>query len=126
MNTKLLMLAAAATLGLAAQSAKIPFAFEANGKKMAAGEYTVQLSGLKTFIAIRHADTGNALFVTNAGGNGNRLAGNQMVFNVYGDRYFLTAITDAKTGAVMRIPQSRTEKQIARVVPAETVVRNAE
>ena len=132
MTAKLMVLAAVAALGLSAQetggiaTAKIPFAFEANGKKLAAGEYRLQVAGSKAFIAIRHADTGDALFVANSGGNGNRLAGNQLVFHVYGDRYFLTSITDRKTGAVIRFPKSKAEKEMAAVVKAETVVRNAE
>jgi len=132
MTAKLMVLAAVAALGLSAQgtggilTAKIPFAFEANGKKLAAGDYRLELASSKGFIAIRHADTGNALFVANSGGNGNRLEGNRMVFHLYGDRYFLTSINNPKSGAVIRIPKSKAEKEIAAVLKAETVVRNAE
>ena len=124
MNVKLIILAVAATCGLAAQTrltAQIPFPFEFQGKSLAAGSYEITRTSVPDRIVIRNADTGSALASVSAGTDEKRSAKNGLLFLKAGDSYFLQAVEVAATGAAYNIPRSRKHMEAARNRTAQTI-----
>lgn len=101
---------------------KVPFAFEANGVKMEAGEYSVSHMPSRGLVAIRgRADKTEMLFRATPGKD-NRERSNGLVFHRYGDRYFLDGVAVATSSAVVQIPKAKAEKEIAKSMEPETIV----
>ena len=131
MTTKWFLLATAATLGLAAQTppaqltASVPFAFEAKGKQMPAGKYTVLPSGQNSYVTIRHEGTGVSLFALAIGTSGNHMKNGNLEFRSHNDRYYLTAITSSENGIFIKIPQSGAGKEVAKSRVPATIIAMA-
>ena len=120
MNTRLLILAAAATLGLTAQSstgkmtANIPFAFEVNGKQMNAGAYDVRYSKEQSFATVRHARTGNGFLFGVPPTSGVRLDHGVLHFEEHSKGQVLISVSDKGTGTAIRIPRTRAGNEMAK------------
>jgi len=125
-NSMILLISAAACLfGDPAASwitTKVPFAFEANGVKMAAGEYSVSHMPSRGLVVIRgRQGTAEVLFRATPGKD-NREHSNGLVFHRYGDRYFLDSVALAKDTAMVQIPKAKAEREIAKSMEPETIV----
>ena len=114
--TALLILAAACSApSLQAQShevrADVPFSFAVGSKQLPAGHYTF-LTGPSDTIVTRNTD--NELVILTRKETAFPAAGylNVLVFNKYGDRYFLREIRCPSIAMNVEIPQSKMEKQI--------------
>jgi hypothetical protein len=102
------------TLPISAQSyrmeGKIPFAFQANGKFMAAGKYEVQ-EAISGFSSLRAADTGQVVFLSShrAVSQGKKPA--RLVFHRYGESYFLSELWSPEAKGLV-LPTSAAEKEL--------------
>lgn len=106
-----------ATSGRTELRANIPFAFSVGEKSFPAGEYTVRCTN--------PASTGNVLQLRNKHGNSsvlvltNSIMGQtnddaRLIFNRYGDRYYLAQAWFAADNTGMQAPKSRGEKASAK------------
>lgn len=107
--------------------AKIPFNFSAQNTNLEAGDYTVQ-PALSHVILLRGPDGG--MFVQTIGVDSTSTQGEtKLVFNRYGDKYFLSQVWTAGDTRGRQLLKSRAERELAKMasVPApETVVLLAE
>lgn len=127
----LIILAGFCTAGnLQAQShevrANVPFDFTVGSKHLPAGNYTLVKDSTDNIIEIQNWDQHIAtLSVTEDAGTP---AGNvsQLVFNKYGDQYFLSKIQCPTVALNLEIPPSKREKQartqMAWLGPEQTLV----
>jgi hypothetical protein len=112
----LLILASACTAAsLQAQSrevrADVPFSFAVGSKQLPAGHYTF-VTGPSDTIVTRNTD--NDVVILTRTEQAFRAVGylNVLVFNKYGDEYFLREIRCPSIAMNVEIPQSKMEKQI--------------
>jgi hypothetical protein len=118
MKLRFLILAAAASLGLAAQTidprmtAQVPFPFEITGRQMPAGKYHLDYSGGRSFATVRHAATGRAFLFDVRAGGGVQLSRSRLTFLVQGDRHVLAAISEFGTRNKIELPKSRAAKEL--------------
>lgn len=97
--------------------ANIPFEFVIGNKTLPAGEYTVRII-YGSEIQIQSQDRGASVFVGTRPANGKKM-GNELVFNRYGDRYFLSTLW--RTGDVGRaVSMSRSERKLVQARSALT------
>lgn len=105
--------------------ARIPFPFVAHGKVHPAGEYSVERisSAALPILQMRRAGGGAALLagITTYREQSQSLDG-KLIFNRYGDQYFLSEIWGAGTVGT-RLPPCREEKALLRAgVPSNQTV----
>jgi len=106
----------AASTGLVAQervvTANIPFNFTVGEKGMPAGEYTISSPG-RNIIKIESADKRHAGFVSSSQSYHEPSSTPQLVFDRYGERYFLHRVLSAKnTSLNTDIPSGKLEKEV--------------
>ncbi len=132
LNFLILVAAATAALGLAADSgvatitAKIPFAFESRGMKMPSGTYIVVRSDRGTSMTVRNKETGRSFVVTSNVTRANRVGGTWVEFKRYGDVYFLSAVSYGANEVAAEIPVAKREKEMALTMTPETVFARAD
>jgi hypothetical protein len=122
--TMIALLAAAGLSSAQAQTqpgvqlkANIPFAFSVGNKTMPAGEYTFSCtnpsSDLKV-LQLRSIDGHESALMRTSSVTGKRYDDAKLVFDRYGDRYFLAQVWLASDSNGMQAPKSRTQREIAR------------
>lgn len=96
--------------------ATIPFQFHAGNAKLPAGKYIIRMlddSDL-TVMEIRSADgTTSALFEVETAEANSAPAKSELIFNKYGNRYFLAKLFDEGNPSGSRVPKSRYEQKIS-------------
>ena len=131
MKTKAILMTLAAAFSLAAQEptrkmvVDVPFAFEANGQKMPAGSYKMLREGRNAFVRLEGMKGGKAIMLMALSTSANTLGTDALVFHRYGDKIFLHAIADKTSGFTIRLPEARTEKEMARAGEPETLLATA-
>ena len=114
----LALLASASAFGQQRFAADIPFEFHIENKVMPAGHYGVDLSDANTGgVLFLHCFTcrGGAFALTYRVGGGNDTPTNgRLVFNKYGDTYFLSAVWSGGRTEGIGMYQSKTERELAR------------
>jgi hypothetical protein len=114
----LALLAAASAFGQQRVGVDIPFEFGLGNKVMPAGHYDVtQTSGL---VLVRCYTRGVAAFAqaNNLGGGTNEISQSRLIFNKYGDKYFLAEVwVSPRTAYGAGLSKSKTEREIARTSP---------
>jgi hypothetical protein len=94
-------------------AAEIPFDFTVGDVKMPSGRYTVQLSAGQTLL-IKSSDDHNAVIsFSNEMMPPRNLKQGRLVFNAYGDRYFLSTVSWPQ-GPARMVPPSKFELRIAK------------
>ena len=111
----IVMLAAFCTANrLQAQSQEVrvhvPFSFIVGSKQLPAGSYQF-LAQLDSTIIIRNRDQPIAVLSRIVAANGAPPDASRLVFNKYGDRYFLSEIRCASAALNVELPRSKLEKQ---------------
>ena len=90
--------------------AKIPFGFTVGSQSFAAGEYEVRQVA-SSVLAIRGADHRSSTMAMTHAANPTAAPGHaSLTFNKYGDRYFLSRISDDSRG--WQLPASAVEKEL--------------
>ena len=112
-----LLVAAAAPL--AAQTSRmttnIPFEFTVAGKTMPAGEYEVWKAPNSAMIVLRGIDHRTSALSLAMGGpitSSNPAADSRLIFNRYGNQYFLHAVVNAYEADEFTLPQLRAEREL--------------
>lgn len=114
----LLSLASLLTAGSAmaadrAAEATIPFAFNVGDTVFPAGEYKISQAGWRPsgVIEIRSTDAKHVMLTTAISDAKQPASGGELVFNRYGDKYFLTEVLCPNAGVSMQLPPSKLEKR---------------
>lgn len=100
---------------------KVPFAFNAGETSLPAGTYTIRALAPSRLVLRR--DTGEAKIVSTTSlsvrrGNGST----RLVFNRYGDTYFLSRVMPVGSDLGYRVPAGETEARLASAGVAAQVV----
>ena len=100
------------------QTANIPFSFTVADKTFPAGEYTVERvnpESDKAALAIKSADGHMTRIVLTTPVQASRTQENaRLVFNRYGDQYFLAEVWTPASDTGYALSQSRNERELAR------------
>jgi hypothetical protein len=100
----------------------IPFDFMAGNTQLPAGEYTVKVSGpTNTVILVSRKDsTVSAFMNTNAAVSVEPQSQSKLIFNRYGDRYFLSQIWTEGNSQGRQLLKSPREKEMSQIAKNET------
>ena len=100
----------------------IPFDFVAGNKTLPAGEYSVKVSGPeRTLLLIDRKDATASVFMgTDAVLAGGPQSESKLIFNRYGDRYFLSQVWTAGNPRGRQLLKSAREKEMAQTAKIET------
>jgi hypothetical protein len=114
-----LLVAAAAPLAAQASklTANIPFEFTVAGKTMPAGEYEVWKALTSSMIVLRGVDERTSALSMVMGSpitSRDPAVDTRLVFNRYGNRYFLRAVVNAYTGTEFTLPEVRAERELVK------------
>lgn len=123
MNTSIRRILATLTLGAAlgtvtlmAQNpmeVTVPFDFTVGSKSFAAGVYTVHNGVAPAVVAIRSADGRSSIMTLTNGVQARTAPGKgKLIFNRYGDSYFLSQIWTPGNEVGRQLPPSSTEKEL--------------
>ena len=89
----------------------VPFDFSAGGTHLSAGEYAVtKLQITSGTLSIKSEHQGAMLFADLSGQR--RSDGTCVIFNRYGDKYFLASVWVAETGTGYQLPKSKMEREM--------------
>jgi len=100
----------------------IPFDFVAGNMQLPAGEYMVKVSApTHTLILISRKDSTASGFVnTNAAVSSEPQSESKLVFNRYGDRYFLSQVWTEGNSQGRQLLKSAREKEMSQIAKNET------
>ncbi len=117
---------AVAALPLAAQTvvlkANVPFPYSIGTAAVPAGEYEITKDMAKQVVILREASGALAAgsLVTRSGRGASDIARDtRLVFNQYGDRYFLAEVVDGSTGTAVVLPQTNAERELAQTASVQ-------
>ena len=89
----------------------VPFDFTVGQTQMSAGTYDINPLG--DAIVIRDTKAAkSALSMVRSERSRNSNSGTKLVFNRYGDKYFLSQVSRGFGGSVMQLPPSKLEKEL--------------
>jgi hypothetical protein len=96
-------------------SAYIPFNFNIGDSSLPSGTYTVQTVGNGALLLIRSTETRKAMYSwANTNFTTTNLKVGKLVFNGYGDRYFLSSVAWPFGGPSRDLPPSNVEQQVSK------------
>ena len=99
----------------------IPFDFVAGDRALPAGEYTVAVSGpLHTLILNDRKDSASAILDSQAVRAADAQSQSKLIFNRYGDRYFLSQVWSEGNYSGRQLFKSAREKEMAQIAKSET------
>ena len=100
----------------------VPFDFVAGNTNLPAGEYSVQVwAPTHTLILISRRDSTTSAFIaTNPAVASEPKTESKLIFNRYGDRYFLSQVWTAGNSSGRQLLKSDREKEMAQVAKNET------
>lgn len=107
-------------------TANVPFAFTVGRSEMPAGTYTIRHLS-PSVIAVMDGNTGKSvLTLVRPESAGNSDATPKLVFNKYGDKYFLSRVSPGFGSTPMQLPTSGLERELRiaanRSAPEQTVI----
>jgi len=95
----------------------IPFQFHAGNTKLPAGKYRIHVlenSDLTVMEITSADDSTSALFQVEESDTNSAPAKSELIFNKYGNRYFLAKLYDEGNASGSKVVESRYEKQISK------------
>jgi hypothetical protein len=100
----------------------IPFGFVAGNMQLPAGEYMVKVSApTHTLILISRKDSTASGFInTNAAVSSEPQSESKLIFNRYGDRYFLSQVWTEGNSQGRQLLKSAREKEMSQIAKNET------
>jgi hypothetical protein len=100
----------------------IPFDFVAGNTTLPAGEYSIRVvAPEQTVLLINRKDAAASAFMnTNAVTKTEIQTESKMIFNRYGDRYFLSQVWTAGNSRGRQLLKSAREKEMAQIAKSET------
>lgn len=127
MNRRTLITILAAVSGLAAQTissrliASVPFAFDFQGKPLAAGQYEIIRTSVPNTLIIRNLASGLTLRMMTESTSQSPGGGNGVLFEQTGGGYYFRAMVDASTALTYNVNRSRKQVEAARNAAVEKV-----
>lgn len=123
----MLPLLAAAQIGNSTKMVtQVPFEFVAGNKTIPAGECVIRDAGtsMATLLISNWESKASTFAIATAAESQKGTAVNALVFNKYGDRYFLSGMKLASSGATYRLPVSKAERELRaqNVAPTEQIL----
>ncbi len=121
------MLVAALAVPLSAQTltltANIPFAFTIANKTLPAGEYMIRNAG-NPYLLIFQGEEHNVSGLTSVNHEAvvrteSPAVATKLVFNRYGDQYFLSEVVDGYVARGFVVPMHKAERELAKTASAE-------
>jgi hypothetical protein len=97
--------------------ANIPFAFTVSDQSFPAGTYTVERisQNISNCLRLRSADnSASVIFLTLPAKRTNESKQPRLVFNVYGDEYFLTQVWSGRDGTAYQLHKCRRQRTLVR------------
>ena len=100
----------------------IPFDFAAGNMTLPAGEYSIKVTAPeRTLLLIDRKDAAASAFMnTNPVVKTEMQTESKMIFNRYGDRYFLSEVWTAGNSRGRQLSKSRREMEMAQIAKSET------
>jgi hypothetical protein len=97
-------------------TANVPFEFTVGGRTLPAGDYSIRTGVNPTIVQVQ--GTGAHTGVLSLSWrvdvqDKNPAAATKLVFNRYGDKYFLSEVSDGYESVAMKLPVSHTERELA-------------
>ena len=102
--------------------ADIPFAFHVRDTTLPAGSYTVEQISSAGMVQIRNNDTGESILTLAPPNRSGNSEGSKLVFHKYGERYFLSELWLAGTGAIDCVPMGKLEREVSKTPAAMATV----
>jgi hypothetical protein len=103
-------------------TAKIPFAFTVNTTTLPAGSYLVQrVDGKEGMFLVRGARHGIFFVASQGAMSGDPALGARVVFNRYGDRYFLREVWAGRRG--YPVPETTEERELTKAQDKVALLR---
>jgi hypothetical protein len=99
--------------------AEIPFDFMVGKRRMPKGEYLIESVGDAGTLTIRHTKRGKAVTFNTIKHKPTDGPKSKLVFNRYGEQYFLATIWDGSSETILKLNKSKTEKRIAKLFKKE-------
>jgi hypothetical protein len=117
--TMMSLLAALAVAGQASIvgtiTVNIPFDFMVGEKKLPAGQYTIDRTNIRECLLISRIDRrANVLANTYPGRTSRKPSRVKLVFNRYGEQYFLSQVWGEGHTVAMQLSKSRAERELAK------------
>jgi hypothetical protein len=94
--------------------AEIPFDFNVGKKRLPKGEYLIESLGDTGTLTIRDARKGKAVTFNTIRSKPTDSNKSKLVFNRYGDQYFLARIWDQSSETILKLNRSSVEKRLAK------------
>jgi hypothetical protein len=101
--------------------AEIPFDFNVGKKRLPKGEYLIESVGDTGTLTIRHARKGKAVTFNTIRQKPTDSPKSKLIFNRYGDQYFLSRIWDPSTETILKLNKSGVEKRLAKLTEIREV-----
>jgi hypothetical protein len=104
-------------------TASVPFEFTVAGKILPAGEYSISTGSNSSLLLIQgEREPAAALALAQRESpvrTGDPASITKLVFNKYGDRYFLSKVVNGYADTALAIPMTRAERELAKTASAE-------
>jgi len=94
--------------------AEIPFDFIVGKKRLPKGEYLIESLNDAGTLTIRNAKKGKAVTFNTIRHKPTDSPKSKLIFNRYGDQYFLARVWDGSSETVLKLNKSKVEKQVAK------------
>jgi hypothetical protein len=100
--------------------AEIPFDFSIGSKRLPKGEYTIEsVNDTGSVLLIRDVKKGKVINFTVVRSKMLEKPKSKLVFNRYGDQYFLARIWDGSSDTILKLNKSKAEKRMAKAANRE-------
>ncbi|HXN21425.1 MAG TPA: hypothetical protein VOA41_01625 [Candidatus Dormibacteraeota bacterium] len=128
MKTRVFMIASLLMLSMIAAAqvvqaqnlvANIPFEFVMNEARLPAGEYYVVHQGYNGAVRLINREDGASAIVLTMPTRATRRTESKLIFNRYGNNYFLSKIWSSESATGSQLPKSPREKELTKVVRIE-------
>jgi len=90
----------------------VPFDFTVGQTQMSAGTYDINPLAHEAIVVRNTKEARSALSIVRSERSRNSDSGTKLVFNRYGDKYFLSQVSRGFGGSVMQLPPSKLEKEL--------------
>lgn len=112
-SSTLILLAAASAFAEQAIKAQIPFPFHMGGSVLPSGSYTVDNGVAREVLRFKSADGKSTVILSHAVQSTATPTRTKLVFNRYGDQYFLSQVWAGDGNTGRELPKTRLEKEVA-------------
>jgi hypothetical protein len=122
-TSAVIALAFVSTANAQSMRVSVPFGFRAGVQSLPAGTYKVELSRMHNRITMTQLEgTAGCFLPIKANGGPGMPEGGALIFNHYGNSYFLTRVNSAGVAGAAELFTSRAEREVAKTQPGTSTV----